>query len=334
MKLLTSPKFKLPDVFFITDRENIKKLPIGVPFIYASEDQEENIVTLLEYEILYQTALKSGYPFNFKEILKNNGYNCTTYWYTHPAYLEYVTEEMYEEDVCKNDLDNVSYTINQFIKDNSCYVDIEVLKELNVFPIWMEKIENALSTNIENFSLYNPLMYNKVLDGMYGAIELTSPKKNVVIIDISGSIPKGVSATTLLLAKHLCESFYADLLITGSKSTLYDYNEIYTLNVGEIYKENGMDNDQIYFKEILSNPKEYKTAIVFGDNHSPCQKWKNTYNSKSKTISRKDGQDLCKWKIDKLISFHTSSNILIAGYADWFVPDETDHIPDWVKYLN
>ena len=81
-----------------------------------------------------------------------------------------------------------------------------------------------------------------------------------------------------------------------------------------------------------------KTAIVFGDNHSPCYAWSNSYNKGSRTISRKDGQKLCQWKVDKVISFHTSNkredDEHMAGYADWFQPEETEYIHGWLQYLN
>ena len=217
-----------------------------------------------------------------------------------------------------------------------CYVDIQKLKELNIFPIWFtESIEKSVYTNIHNFAFYNPHMYNKRLDGMYGSIDLTNPHRNLIIIDISGSIPKAISTTILILSKNLAETFFADILITGSKSTLYPYELLYTLNIDTIYEENEMDNDQVYFRKLLeSEVKHYKTAIVFGDNHSPCNCWNNDFNRKSKFISEKDGKKLCKWIVDKVISFHVTSNEEVAGYADWFQPKETECIKDWVKYLN
>ena len=152
---------------------------------------------------------------------------------------------------------------------------------------------------------------------------------------ISGSIPKAVSSTCLTLAKNLSESFYADLLITGSKSTLYNYEELYKLDVQKVYTENEMDNDQVWFKKLVSSSeKVYKTAIVFGDNHSPSYPWKNSFNKNTREISREGGKKLCKWKVEKLISFHTSSHKETAGYADWFSPNEVEKIKDWVTYLN
>jgi hypothetical protein len=47
--------------------------------------------------------------------------------------------------------------------------------------------------------------------------------------------------------KNLAENFFADILITGSKTTLYDYAELDKLNIDTIYQENGTDNDQIFF---------------------------------------------------------------------------------------
>ena len=99
-----------------------------------------------------------------------------------------------------------------------------------------------------------------------------------------------------------------------------------------------MDNDQSWFKKLLTDDsRSYKTAIVFGDNDWPGYAWNNRFNSKNGKISEKDGKELCLWKIDKLISFHTRSReghlAETAGYARWFEPEDTEHIKDWVKYL-
>jgi len=79
--------------------------------------------------------------------------------------------------------------------------------------------------------------------------------------------------------------------------------------------------------------KNYKTAIVFGDNHHPGDRWDNKYNNDTKTISDEDGKKLCKWNVDKIISFHTTSTTNIAGYARWFDTKEIERISNWVKYL-
>lgn len=339
MKILRSKKgIPIPKLYFITDRAEIKDIPKGVPYIFADESSEDYIVRIMEYEVLYERAKKSGYPFNFKDILVDNGFvDMEQYGFDRScpeARLSIKTEGsiVYENPESMPTLVGSIGSFKSFIKDSSVYVDITVIKDLNIFPTWLADIENAVSTNIQNFATYDTNMYNKKLEGMYGGISLKSPNKNLIVIDISGSIPRGVSSVCLALAKNLSENFYADILITGSKSTLYDYTEIDKLNVETVYDENGMDNDQVYFKKLVTETeRHYDTAIVFGDNDVPGYSWDNEFNDGVKSISSEDGKKLCKWKIDKLISFHTHSIKEVAGYADWFTPDETVNIDNWVK---
>jgi len=334
IKLLESKKMKIPKVFFITIKEEIRDLPVGVPFIFGDETQEDSLIRILEYEVLFQEAMRSGYPFNFKQILLDNGYlDIMDFGQGGSLYMEYTTEGLINKDSTLNEFTSLEDSVDSFkkyVRDSAAYVDIQKLKDLNVFPIWLDIIEKAIETNIHNFAVFNNNMYNKKLEGMYGGLELASPSKNLIIIDISGSIPKGVSSTCLNLAKNLVETFYADLIITGSKSTFYSYEEMYKLNVEKAY-ENGMNNDQAYFKKIVSSEeKHYKTAIVFGDNDSPCRSWAKG----DKTISIEDGKKLCKWSIDHLISFHTQGTAYLAAYGTWFSPKTEERIGDWVKYLD
>lgn len=339
MELLKSKKFKLPTIYFITDREDIKELPAGVPFIYGDPSIKNSVIRVLEFEIIYERAVSTGLPFNFKQLLEDAGFkDLTDFWYVNTVYIDKATGEDFDSDKWFEEIkssDKSSTLFREFITDSAAYVDIKRIKELNVFPVWLDKIEEAVRTNIHNFAVYNPNMYNKKLEGVYGSLDLTTPSRNLIIIDISGSIPKAVSTTCLILSKNLAETFYADLMITGSKTTLYPYEELHTLNVETIYEENGMDNDQVYFRKLVTEDvKEYKTAIVFGDNHHPGSNWRNEFNLKTSYISDKDGKDMCRWTVDKVISFHTTSNHDIAGYARWFTYKDVEYISDWVEYLD
>jgi hypothetical protein len=75
IELLTSKKFKLPTLFFITDKKDIKDLAVGLPFIYGAPTDKKYFIQLLEWEVLYKRALQTGLPFNWEKILKDNGYN-------------------------------------------------------------------------------------------------------------------------------------------------------------------------------------------------------------------------------------------------------------------
>lgn len=340
MKLLESEKLDLPQVYFVSDRSEIKDIPIGVPFIFGDANVEEALVTLLEYEVLYLGAMKTGYPFNFKKILEDAGYKSVENTYVSANYetnsLKFKGKDFDIDNYNFSALRQNSSLLKSYIRNCYTYVDISILKDLKIFPVWMTVIEDAVSANIHNFAAFDENMYNKKLEGMYGGISLVTPNKNLIIIDISSSIPRGVSATCLTLAKNLAESFYADLLITGSKSTLYPYEEIYKLNVETIYKENGTSNDQIYFKKLVSESERiYKTAIVFGDHDYPGHFYQNEFSAKGtgSNIHDEDGKKLCKWKIENLISFYVNSVENLAGYARWFTPKTEQRIADWVKYL-
>lgn len=336
MHLITSKKgIKLPYVYFISDRDEIKDLPLGIPFIYGAEETEEEVIRILEYEALYQSAVATGLPFNFRKILEDNGFkDLYRFGYQDPPV--FYTEGSEEELESGGTVISKTGDFKKFVKDTAAMVNIETIKELKIIPTWVdEDLEGAVKTNITNFLTFNPYMYSKKLDGMYGGIELTCPKRNLIIIDISGSIPKAVSSTCLTLANHLAQTFYSDLLITGSKSTLYNYEEIYKLDVNTIYEENGMDNDQKYFIDLItSEEKQYETVIVFGDNHTFRQRWNNEYNKGTKEYTVEKGKEMCKWKCKKLICFHTTSSTQIPGYGDCFTPEETKHIQNWVKYFN
>lgn len=332
MKLLQSRKFKLPVVYFITDRGDIKKLPIGVPFIYGDKSIEESLIRLLEYEILYQSALKSGYPFNFKKILNDNGYNDLINWgYEITPLLDYITDENYDVDnsTTSQQLNNQNI-FKKFVKDSAVTVDLQKLKDLKIFPVWMDNVEKAITVNINNFAMYNPLMYNKKLDGMYGALELSNPQKNLLVIDISASIPKAIGTTFATMSKHLAESFYCDIIFTGRDTIFIPYEEIYKMDIEEIYNLYGNSQECEVFRKIITRDlKKYNTCIVMGDNHSICDSWGG-----EKNISKKDGQKLNKFEINHLICFHTTQEDTVPGFADWFTPNTVEHIKNWKKYLN
>ena len=52
MELLKSKKLDLPTVYFITDRTEIKDVPVGIPFVYGDDDIKDNMIRILEYEML------------------------------------------------------------------------------------------------------------------------------------------------------------------------------------------------------------------------------------------------------------------------------------------
>lgn len=332
MEKLKSKKFKLPDIFFITDKEELKEIPIGLPYVIGKPEEKEYYIKLLEYTVLYQKLKETGLPFDWDLILKENGFEpIHAYWHPTGYFDHKKSEEGYEEITVEKDYElSTNYVdtkeFQTFVNDATALIDIKKLRNLHLLPDFQFDIENAIRTNIVNFINYNPYMYNKKLGGMYGGVEFKSPNRNLIIVDVSGSMTKSISVFALLESKTMAESFYADILVTGSVSILYPYEKLYELDVERVYNEVGRGNEAEYFKKLVSEPKQYKSAIVFGDDD-----WPGGYSRNR--ISNKDGKKLCKWEIEELFSFHKDSNERLAGYARWFSPKKITCIKDWAKYF-
>lgn len=325
MQLLQSSKLSLPIIYLIEDDKELNSLPLGIPFMRGSKKDYNAYIRLLEFEVLYLSAKATGFPFNWRVILKENGFDVDGYE------IRKLKNEVYSHDgelgVYLNDLGG-------YVEDISYIIDIEYLKSLRLLPTWFSDIEKAIKENILNTIVYNPTLYNKKLDLCIGDIDLNTPEKNLIIIDISSSIPKSISKSVLLLSKTMASSFYADLLITGSKSTLYDYTEIDKINVETIYNENGLDNDRVYFQKLVEQYRKYNNVIIFGDDDSPTQRWFNSFNDRLKKMTQEDGKRINKWEIKKIFSFHTKSEVKLAAYGDWFSCSEIEYMKKWVTYLD
>ncbi len=332
-------------VYLVESYNDLKVLPLGIPFIRGTMRDYDRYVMMMEWEVLWKGCRATGLPFKWEKILNDNGYvevfkSGRT---DGGSGMAAPTGEAPGELAGDFDIDLDDYTeINsessdayaKYINDISYKVEIDVLKDLKLLPVWLDNIETAVKENITTSIVYNPALYTKKLDLPLGGVEYSPAIKNVIIMDISGSIPNGVSKTILALSKTLAEQFYADLLITGSKSTLYEYDRLDLLNIDTIYSKNGQDNDQVYFRKLVEEPRKYKTAIVFGDENYPGHRWYNRFNKDVKSITEEDGKALCKWEINDIISFHTKFHDKLAGYSRWFNTSKITHIDNWLTDLN
>lgn len=352
MELLKSKRgIPLPSLFFISDREEIKNIPIGAPYFFASEELKENVIRLLEYEVLFEKAKSSGLPFNFHEKLIEAGFNDE---------IEINSKvSLALPDSAENKLNVNREHLSVYVSKSNYYVDIGLIKSLNIFPKWLPVLEEAISANIHNYATFDTNMWNKKLEGMYGGLVLKAPNRNLICIDISGSIPTQVAMVCLTLAQNMAESFYADILITGGTSVLFEYEFIQDMDMNKIYREVGRNNDQVGFKKLLtSSEREYNSLIVFGDEDAPGSPWSGSGMTSQEyemlgQVSDEEGKKLNKWKVKKIISFHAgvkgqitneegereytgeyeSGNERLAGYGRWFQADEIVKIKDWVVDL-
>lgn len=310
---IISTRVELPPIWLIEDQKDFDTLPKGLPFIIAPKEELPFIRTFLEFQTLLKSCKKTGLPIKWLDMLKRIGYGTNLRNYVLSSGGEY-------------DFDNSGaypLDLDDFVEDQYL-VDFDRLSELKILPVWLDDLRSSIETNIINEVTFDPCAFNKQLGMNVGAGAIKTNMKNLLILDVSGSIPKGVVVTITNLAKLMSKKFYADVMITSGKTVLIDYDNVPDSDIIQIAKDSGGGNEGQMYRKIVGEPKHYNTVVAFGDNDCPKQ------------YGREDRSELIpKFTIETLYSLHTeSSSDCIVGYAKYFKPKTVHKVKDWVKTLN
>ena len=218
--------------------------------------------------------------------------------------------------------------LDKYVGDMSAYVSIEELQALHMLPAFLDDIATAIRKNL--YGLQWTEGYNKKRGFPLGNFDAGQEKKNLIILDVSGSIPRGVSATMLTLIATLKEHANAALIVTGSTSYWWDVDE-QPWSPQEIRDHVGYGNESDMFMDILRNHiagNRWGNVIVFGDGDRPLilkhseEKPDYSYRYESKLSI----EDFAGTQVDNLLSFHTGRNYerrvrgeknQTPGYAKW-----------------
>lgn len=201
--------------------------------------------------------------------------------------------------------------IEDYIGDMSSYVNIEMLQRLRLMPAFIGNILDCVKLNVGN-GIYWSEGYNKKLGLPVGRFNSSGQLPNLIILDVSGSIPRGISATMISLIDTLRTQLTADLIITSSNSRFYpagselpdpqtirdqfgygnesdDFFGILTRNIkgrhfGHVFSFG--DNDTPYYGAFLEHPEKwslagttvehvhhYHTGTGYGRNRTGYAKW-------------------------------------------------------------
>ena len=191
-------------------------------------------------------------------------------------------------------------------------INVEVLQSLNLMPSFMDDITDAIKRNFASVAWADG--WNKKLNAPLGTHSPKSEAPNLMVLDVSGSIPAGVAITMCSLIDTLREQANADLIITGDRSYWYGIgDELPTPEVlsGRI----GGCNEVHDFANILAehvSGKHYGNFVVFGDYDAPGDYRFIDYTSSRRKISDLAGQGT---SFDNILAFHTRSDEAIPGYG-------------------
>ena len=160
--------------------------------------------------------------------------------------------------------------IEDYVGDLSTCVNLDVLQKLNLLPSFLGDIVDCIKVNLANNMRWTE-GYNKKLGVPLGRFGVGGVLPNLIILDVSGSIPRGISATMLTLIDTMRAQLNAELIITANRSVYYDREtELPTPQALRNYF--GYGNEAAEFYAILNQyvaGREFGHVISFGDYDSP-----------------------------------------------------------------
>ena len=201
-------------------------------------------------------------------------------------------------------------SIQQYVGDLSSSVDIDALQKLGMLPKFVGDVTDCIKHNISQSMRWTE-GYTKKLGYPLGKFNCKAELPNLVIIDVSYSIPDGIAATMLTLADTLRSQCNAELIITSARSGYYpagaELPKPQTLR--DYY---GRSNESVEFWGIIEKyiaGREFGHVISFGDNDNPG------WCSPDETTSQ--GHDIMSTKVHAVHHYHTWKYGTETGYARW-----------------
>ena len=199
--------------------------------------------------------------------------------------------------------------LDEYLETATWNVRIEQLQALKLLPMFLNDITNAIKTNLLALDWSDG--WSKKLDANLGSYSGSSQAPNLMILDVSGSIPSGVAATMVTLIDTLRSQADADLIITASHSEWFPRGEDLP-SPDELSWRVGGGNECRQFYDILKQHvlgKHWGNVIVFGDQDSP----KHYAMRSDIPLSHADMRGT---QIDNLLGFHTYAQ-KVPGYGLW-----------------
>jgi len=160
--------------------------------------------------------------------------------------------------------------LEDYVGDLSSCVNIEVLQRLRLMPAFIGDILDCIKINIGSGMRWRE-GYNKRLGIPVGRFDTARQLPNLIILDVSGSIPRGISATMISLIDTLRTQLSADLIITSNHSRFYTMGDELPdpQRIRDIF---GYGNEAKEFFGILTRNirgRRYGHVFSFGDNDTP-----------------------------------------------------------------
>ena len=224
----------------------------------------------------------------------------------------------YGNDGCKYVFEEDCMSIEQYVGDLSSCVNIDVLQKLGLLPQFVGDVADCIKKNLSQ-SMQWTEGYTKKLGYPLGKFNTRNPLPNLLIIDVSASIPDGIASTMISLADTLRSQLNAELIITSRRSGYYACGDELPKpqTIRDYY---GRSNESAEFFSILEKHiagREFGHVISFGDNDCPGSIHK-AYDWHTATYV---SVAMANTKVHQVHHYHTgggwAGKDAPTGYAKW-----------------
>ena len=338
----------MPPIYVVEPNEREEARRFGIPFLIKPSDwTDEDLIKVCLYHWLVSkfpniswskvfddygmhSSLKVNVPAEYRENpgCWTDGWTSDDFEVTEGGAYRETAGGMEGDDV---EIDYDSMRAWDFFDPSNVSANVEVLQKLKLLPKFMSDITDAIKSNLLDTSWMDG--WNKKLDAPLGCYQGSSEAPNLIILDVSGSIPRGIASTMIGLIDTLRTQANADLIITSGTSKYWKRGDKLPTPTQLSYLVGGC-NEATQFYQILNDHvlgKHWGNVIVFGDQDCPTER-RFSFQQEN---APKPAQ-LSATRIDNLMSFHTYCK-LTPGYGRW-VKDTSNRVPEtidtsWVSFM-
>lgn len=302
MHQLKAAGVQLPKIYVCDDETDAEVCRSnGIPYV-RWKGSDDDLIKLVFYPVL-----KKKFPHvKWEKILGMDSITDPGVCYNRGQYNYYSNDG---ED-CTSEC---TTPLTKYCGDLEHKVNVEQLQDLKLLPKFLGDIADNIRENYADYLYHEG--WNKKYGAPVGSYGPTGQAMNLIIIDVSASIPFGIAATLLSLADTMRANAQAGLIITGGKSLYFDISEPLP-TPEELRRMVPRSQESRMFTRIIKEHvvgKHIGNVICFGDEDAPemFDRYTWEHDAKMCNIGYEGTQ------VDAIWGYHTDWRNTLPGYCKW-----------------
>ena len=308
MHQLKAAGVQLPKIYVCNDNADVEICRSnGIPYV-VWHGKDDQLIKLVFYPVL-----KKKFPFiQWEQLLGIKNIEDPGITYAQGSYNSYENVDGSKSNT------ECTIPLTEYCGDLTNKVNVEQLQDLKLLPKFLGEIADNIRENYADYLYIEG--WNKKYGAPVGNYNPTGQAMNLIIIDVSASIPFGIAATLLSLAETMRANAQAGLIITGGVSLYFDINEPLP-SPEELRRMVPRSNEGVMFAKILEEHivgKHIGNVICFGDNDSPenydYNSWEDCYKDNRRAMKNITYEGT---QVDAIWGYHTDYYNELPGYCLW-----------------